>query len=288
MSYSISSKNFNNPLLKELLEKLTHFFASIDSEFFVIGATARDIIISGIHSQQPGRKTDDLDIAIAIPDWDKFDEISKGIECIEGFQKSSSQKQRFLFQRIFMVDVVPFAEVAKADNNIYWPPEETHAMSVIGFSEIARNTLEVEIDNSFTIYVASLPGIFLLKLSAWRDRKIETNKDAEDIAFIISNYLEINELRAANENYDIYEVDDFSTYIAGATLLGRDAKEILISSPEILDEFISILKEQVESAEESLLINQILETHYGLTYEEVHGGFAVIINELIENHPNAE
>lgn len=157
-------------------------------------------------------------------------------------------------------------------------------MSVIGFSEIAKHALKVEIDKSFTIFVASLPGIFLLKLSAWRDRKFETNKDAEDTAFIISNYLEINELRAATENYNIYEVDDFSTYIAGATLLGRDAKEILVSSPEILDEFISILKEQVEFAEESLLINQILETHSGLTYESVYGGFTAIINELIANH----
>jgi len=280
MSYSISSKNFNNPLLKELLEKLAHFFASVDSEFFVIGATARDIILSGINNQQPGRKTDDLDIAIAIPNWDKYNEISKGLERIEGFQKSSSQKQRFVFQRIFRIDVVPFGEVAEADNNIYWPPEDARAMSVIGFSEVAKHATEAMIDNSFTINVASLPGIFLLKLSAWRDRKIKTNKDAEDIAFAISNYLEINELRAVNENYDIYEVDDFSTYIAGATLLGRDAKEILASSPEILDEFISILKEQVESAEESLLINQILETNSGLTYEDVYGGFSVIINEL--------
>ena len=280
MSYSISSKNFNNPLLKELLEKLTSFFTSIDSEFFVIGATARDIILSGIHNQQPGRKTDDLDIAIAIPDWDKFDKISKGIENIEGFHKSINQKQRFLFESVFMVDIVPFGEVAKADNNIYWPPEETHAMSVIGFSEIAKHTLEVEIDNSFSIYVASLPGIFLLKLAAWRDRKIETNKDAGDIAFIISNYLEINELRAATENYDIYEVDEFSAYIAGATLLGRDAKEILFSSPEILDEFISIIRQEEKSEEESLLINQILETHSSLTYEEVHGSLVAIINEL--------
>ena len=280
MSYSISSKNFNNPLLKELLEKLAHFFASIDSEFFVIGATARDIILSGINNQPPGRKTDDLDIAIDIPNWDKYNEISKGLERIEGFQKSSSQKQRFVFQRIFRIDVVPFGKVAGADSNIYWPPEDTRAMSVIGFSEVAKHAIEAMIDNSFTINVASLPGIFLLKLSAWRDRKIKTNKDAEDIAFAISNYLEINELRAVNENYDIYEVDDFSTYIAGATLLGRDAKEILASSPEILDEFISILKEQVESAEESLLINQILETNSGLTYEDVYGGFSVIINEL--------
>ena len=50
MSYNISSESFNNPVLSELLEKSTSFFDSIGSEFYVIGATARDIIISGIHN----------------------------------------------------------------------------------------------------------------------------------------------------------------------------------------------------------------------------------------------
>ena len=77
MSYNISSENFSNPLLKELLEKLTAFFDSIESEFYVIGATARDMILSGIHKQVSARKTNDLDIAIAIPDWSKFQDISE-------------------------------------------------------------------------------------------------------------------------------------------------------------------------------------------------------------------
>jgi len=280
MNYSISSESFNNPLLTELLERLTDYFSSINSDFFIIGATARDIILSNIHNQQPGRKTEDLDIAIAIPDWDKFDEISKGIEGIEGFHKSSKQKQRFWFRKIYMLDVVPFGEIAKSDNNIYWPPEETHAMSVIGFSEIAKKVIEIEVDNRFTIHVATLAGIFLLKLAAWRDRKIETKKDADDIAFIIDNYLEINIQRAVDENYDLYEVEDFSTYVAGATLIARDAKEILVPSLEILDEFKSILSQEVELEEESLLINQILETHSRLTYEEVYNSILQILTEL--------
>ena len=280
MSYNISSKNFSNPLLKELLKELSNYFISIDSEYYVIGATARDIILSGIYNQTPGRKTYDLDIAIAIPDWNKFDEISQGIENIDGFQKSTKQKQRFIYQKIYMLDVVPFGEIAKEDNNIYWPPEETHAMSVIGFSEIARQTLKIEVDNSFTIYVATLPGIFLLKLVAWRDRKLETNKDADDIAFIISNYLEINELRAATENYDIYEVDGFSTFISGGTLLGRDAREILKTNPEILTEFIGILRAELDKNDESLLINQIMETHTTLKYEDVVNSLLSITNEL--------
>lgn len=77
MSCNISSENLNNPLLKELLKKLTHYFQSIGSEFYVICATARDIILNGIHNQTSASKTADLYIAIAIKDWDKFEQISK-------------------------------------------------------------------------------------------------------------------------------------------------------------------------------------------------------------------
>lgn len=280
MSYNISSESFGNPILKELLEKLTIFFDSIDSEFYIIGATARDIIISGIHNQPPGRKTDDLDIAIAIPDWNKFREISSALEKVEGFHKSAQQKQRFWYNKYYMLDIVPFGEIAKADHNIYWPPEETHAMSVIGFTDVAKHTLEVTIDNTFSVNVATLPGIFLLKLAAWRDRHNVTNKDADDMAFIISVYLEINEQRAVSENYDLYQADTFSTFIAGASLLGRDMKIILKTNPEILEEFAGIISSELDKNEESSLINQIMETNARLKYEDVYDGLRSLTNEL--------
>lgn len=280
MSYNISSEGFANPILKELLRELTDFFTSIDSEFYIIGATARDIIISGIHNQQPGRMTDDLDIAIAIPDWNRYAEIAEKLENVEGFHKSKKQKQRFWFKRKFMLDIVPFGEIARADRNIYWPPEETHAMSVAGFSEVAKHTLEIRVDDSFTINVANLPGIFLLKLAAWHDRHLSTNKDADDMAFIISNYLEINTERAATDNYDLYEAEVFSTFIAGASLLGRDMKEILDGNPEIHDEFIGILESEANKEDESILINQMMETHRTLSYEDVYNGLLSLANEL--------
>jgi predicted nucleotidyltransferase len=280
MSYNISSDNFSNPLLKELLKKLIYYFTSIGSEFYIIGATARDIILSGIHNKEPGRKTDDLDIAIAVPDWNKYEEISVGLCKISGIKKSTGQKQRFIFQEAYLLDIVPFGEIAKADNNIYWPPEETHAMSVIGFTAIARHVLEITVDNEFTIYVASLPAIFLLKLAAWRDRHLETNRDAEDLAFIISNYLEINEVRAASENFDLYEADNFSTFIAGASLLGRDIKMVLNENPNILEEYIGILWTEIQKEEESRLINQIIETRKILNYESVYNSILSLINEL--------
>ena len=280
MSYNISSENFSNPLLKELLEKLTVFFDSIESEFYVIGATARDIILSGIHKQVSARKTNDLDIAFAIPDWSKFQDISESLCKIEGFEKSKMEGQRFFYKTHYQLDIVPFGEIAKADKMIYWPPEENQAMSVSGFTDVVKHALEISVDDNFVIHVATLPGIFILKLNAWSNRNIETNRDADDMAFIISTYLEINEQRVVDENYDLYEDDNFTTFNAGAALLGRDMKVILQPNAEILDEFVGILRTEVDLMEDSKLINQMMETHASLKYEEVYNGLRSITTEL--------
>lgn len=280
MSFNISSDRLSNPLLKDLLEKLTTFFNSIGSEFYIIGATARDIILSGIHHQPPSRMTDDLDIAIAIPEWSKYNKIAEELCKTNDFVKSKQQKQRFIYKNHFLLDIVPFGEIARADHNIYWPPDETPAMSVIGFTEVMKCAITVTVDNVLILYVASLPGIFILKLNSWHDRYIETNQDADDMAYIISIYLEINEERAAKEHYDLYESEPFSKFTAGASLMGRDIKEILEPAKAVLDDFKRILQIEVEKREESTLINQILETHPSLHYEDVFNGLSSLFNEL--------
>lgn len=280
MSCNISGEDLNNPLLKELLHKLTNYFQSISSDFYVIGATARDIILSGIHKQTSARRTADLDIAIAIKDWDKFNQIFEELCKIEGFTKDPKLTQRFNFQKVYDIDIVPFGEIAKADNNIYWPPEEQFAMSVAGYTEVADNTLDITIDNDLSVKVASLPGIFILKLAAFNDRKNATNKDADDLAFIIENYLSINEERAASEHYDIYEADNFNTFTAGATLLGRDIKSILGGNEETINTFIQILEDELKLDEESPLINQIIETHKTIEYDIAVEALNNLLQEL--------
>ena len=100
MSYNISSEQFSNPVLKELLHTLTDFFKSAGTEFYVIGAAALDIIMSGIHARHAGRITLDLDIAIAIPDWDKYDQISEKLCNEAAFSKVRNQQQRFLYKEV--------------------------------------------------------------------------------------------------------------------------------------------------------------------------------------------
>ncbi len=268
MSYKISSKKFDHPLLKPILEKLTNYFSKKDISFYVIGATARDIIME-LNNEKSGRKTHDLDIAIAVSNWDQYKSIEKDIVKIKGFTKDTTQKQRFYYDEVFHLDIVPYGEIMKQDDKIFWPPDESIAMSVLGFNEVNKATKEILIDDSLRVDVASLEGIFLLKLVAFNDRSSSGNKDADDMAFIINNYLSINEDRALEKHYDVYEDDNFDTRSAGSLLLGKDLATLIGNSDDTKKKISSILNEQIELKERSTLVNQILETHKSFNYEIV-------------------
>lgn len=80
-------------------------------------------------------------------------------------------------------------------------------MSVKGFAEVLREAITVCVDNEFEIRIASLHGLFLLKLNAWLDRNIGTNKDAEDMWYIVDNYYFANEGRGVHP--EVYELEHF-------------------------------------------------------------------------------
>lgn len=267
MSYSISSKKFNHPLLKPILQELTAFFKDYGISFFVIGATARDIIME-LHNESSGRLTNDLDIAITINNWEQYKTVEEGITKLTNFTKDPVQKQRFKYLGKFDLDIVPYGDIMKEDNKIFWPPDEGFAMTVLGFSAVNEAALKVKIDEDIEIQIASLTGIFILKVVAWKDRNHKTNKDADDMAFILQNYLEINRDESLEYFEEIY-TEDHTIFKGGATLLGKHLNEVLNYHPEAKQRITDILTSEIEKKEESKLINQILETHKALSYEEV-------------------
>lgn len=65
MSYHILSKELSNPELKDILQALNTFFQSKEIDFYIVGATARDILLTNLYGLIPERKTMDIDIAIS-------------------------------------------------------------------------------------------------------------------------------------------------------------------------------------------------------------------------------
>lgn len=279
MSLAISSDKFTHPLLKPILIELTDYFKKSGISFFVIGATARDIIME-LNNERSGRLTYDLDIAITVNDWEQWQQVEDEIVSLENFSKDPDQKQRFIYKDKFQLDIVPFGDIMKQDSKIFWPPDENFAMSVLGFDAAEDASLKVNIDQEIEIQIASLSGIFLLKITAWKDRHHKSNKDADDIGFILENYLAINDERAALNHYDEIYTDDFTPVKGGATLLGIDIKKILAEYPNDLKAVKEILQITLDNQEQSILINQIIERHKSLSYEEVLKSIENIVNQL--------
>lgn len=280
MSLDISSDKLTHPLLKPILLELTDYFKKAGISFFVIGATARDIFME-LHNQKSGRLTYDLDIAITVNDWEQWQKVENEIVSLENFTKDKDQKQRFIYKGKFQLDIVPFGEIMNQDYKIFWPPNEELAMSVLGFSAAVEASIKVNVDDEIEIKIASLNGVFLLKIVAWKDRHHESNRDADDMGFILENYLNINAQRAAMEYYDeVYGVEPHSEIISGATLLGKDINELLEAYPETKTSVAEILNTEIRHKEESKLINQIIETHKSFSYEEVLQGIKNIVVQL--------
>ena len=282
MDLTISSKKIGNPLLVELLRKLTASFNRMHREFYVIGATARDIILKQVVGSESKRRTMDLDIAIAIPNWETFAEV-QDVLVADGFEKSRDFKQRFYY-REYELDIVPYGNVAKDNDIIYWPPEEDIAMSVKGFDEVLSNSITVSIDNEFSVKIASLHGLFVLKLDAWVDRNLVTSKDAEDMSFIISNYFMANMGRKVHS--EVYDWENFDEYIVGAYWIAFDIANLL--KKEHLTYYIDIIKDELKKEEESRLINQIVENTRSLNYDTIRRAWQMIVDVLQDAVKNYE
>ena len=272
MDLTISSKKIGNPLLLELLRKLTDSFNKMGREFYVIGATARDIVMQQLLDTESRRRTRDLDIAIAIPDWDTFEEVKQKL-IADGFEKSMDMQQRF-FYGDYELDIVPYGIVAKEDDNIYWPPEEIVAMSVKGFDEVLSEAITVSIDDEFKVKIASLHGLFLLKLNAWLDRNAKTSKDAEDMSFILSNYFMANFDREIH--LEVYDWENFDEYIVGGYWLAHDLVTLL--NVNQLNYYKEVIDGELAKQEESRLVNQMIENSYGLSYETVRDTWQAMAN----------
>ena len=280
MDFKITSENIEHPLLKPVLEELIPVFQQRGITFYIIGAVARDIILD-INNGKSNRVTMDLDIAIAVDHWEDFENLSEDIIALPNFTKDAQQQQRFLYKEKFQVDIVPYGGIKDQNDKIYWPPDESFAMSVIGFEEAEQNLLTIKLDEELTFDIVSLEGVFLLKLFAWKDRADRYSKDAEDIGFLLNNYFNINRDLSFEEPFNqVYDDDHFTELKAGATILGMRLNEMLNAGSGVKPKIKALLEEEIQKEEESQLFNQIIQTNRNLNFDDVAEAIHLINEEI--------
>ena len=209
---------------------------SLNIDYFLAGAQARDLILGHVFNKRTGQATYDLDLGICLEDWAKFDKLKSSLISM-GYFTEGKAPQKLHFKRpqdqySTPLDLIPFGGVENLDSTIKWPPEMNVVMNVSGFSEALRSAILLKIAENFSIRVASLAGMAALKLIAWQDRGQENQgKDAVDFLLIAKSYHDAgNEDRIYMEELTLLESLEYDPELAGIQMLGKDVAKICLDS----------------------------------------------------------
>jgi len=243
-----------------LFETLSEVTGSLGIPFFVMGATARDMIFELGYGRPSRRATYDRDLGVCVASWAEFENLKKQI-FTSGHFKPTHDIHRIRYRGDLDVDILPFGGIAGTGEEICWPPDKAIVMSVAGFAEAFRAALTVRVKAipPLDVLVASPPGLAILKLISWSDRPHERSRDALDLAYILENYLDAgNNERLYEEHMDLVEVERFDYLGAGARLLGRDLARI--GQPKTMRRIEEILKREISDGGQHLLIQGMTPT----------------------------
>jgi len=245
--------------LVDIFEIIANVANSANAPFFVVGATARDMILIHGYGIEPKRRTEDIDFGIQVSDWDRFNKLKNGLIATEKFRLTENP-QRLLYEKDLKVDLIPFGKIADPDYSISWPPDHQMVMSTLGFDESYHHSLTVRLRSNpiFEIKFASLSGIVLMKLISWNDHypSFSRDRDAKDIIFIMRNYLDAGNLeRLYNKEVDIVEKSGSDYDRFGARLLGRDIASI--THTKTLEIILKILERETGEQDRYRLVEDM-------------------------------
>jgi len=246
----------------EPLITITPILEELNIPFLIVGATARDLFFHSAYGIETLRATIDIDFGIEITTWNTYQKLSEALDNNANFIKDK-EVQRYYFKgenNSIPIDIVPFGSIEETDSTISWPPDHDTFMSILGFKEALQHSQSILISNkpNIELQIATPVGQAIMKIISWNDRRLSNTKDAQDLRFLIENYINPSNRNLSPEHVDLYDDID----LAPARLLGRDI--IKIVQNKTLKAIIQILETQTESMEQSNLFKNML-TRYETT-----------------------
>jgi len=254
MKYVIDSKTlaFSGKGVKPLFKTLNEVCQQKNTDFLVVGAFARDIILHNIFGRPAGVLTKDIDFGMIFSQWKEFQELADDLTQNHGFVKGQ-------FPHVFVspdglpTDLLPFGEV---ENNraISFPEADNFSINMMGFAEAWETRLTIVLDGEQVFSIPTPEGLILLKLIAWNDRTPSdvALKHVTDISLIIDSYFDAraDELDQRSEFANLYDLsgDSFNMNWYAAVAIGRIIGQMVQPFPEtrrtLLEIFSKVLAEK--------------------------------------------
>lgn len=271
-----------DPFSLGLYEVIAEVAAAHHVRFFVVGATARDTILTWGYGLPVRRETKDVDIGLLVSAWEEFARLKRSLVESKEF-KDTNDVKRVRYKDKIPVDIVPFGPIEQPKREITWPPDHTGVMSVLGFDVACKAAQLVRLrpDPPLDVLFASPAGLALMKIAAWADRHDENKKDALDLAYIMKNYLDAgNEDRLFEDHPDLLDGENFDYARTGTRLLGRDIS--MIVDEETKARILEILQAETSDQSQYQLVQDMMTSPF-LAEEERERSFEehlLLLNEL--------
>jgi predicted nucleotidyltransferase len=189
----------------------------------VTGAAGRRLLLESVYGLPAGRATEDIDLGVMVASWEQYQTLVARICQDTAFQPDHKQRQRLRYRHEGLLDLVPFGGIENKDRMIRWPPDDDFAMSVMGFSEVRAQAIEMDVDG-LVVPVVSPAGLVLLKLVAWKQRRhIQPRKDAADIAYVLRHFSAVVTTEVMFEKHlAAIEGADYDMEVAACRVLGQE------------------------------------------------------------------
>ena len=153
-----------DPFTLKVLSRIKAIADSRNVEFFIVGATVRDMILNYVYNISIYRATNDIDFAVRVKSWDEYylltDEVEK-----TGFRKDNYIPHRYYCEGI-IIDFIPFGDISGKNTFITWENKEKKEMNIIGFEDAFNNAEEILVQTNPDIIIrtASVESLVMLKL----------------------------------------------------------------------------------------------------------------------------
>lgn len=269
--------NIREGELKDLFDALEEAFDATGTDYYIIGALARDVWYS--RGNKTFRQTKDVDLAILVGSQEDYAAVKKYLSEKKGFTATKNNSFVMLTPAGVQVDILPFGEI-EIDDGVTITGTGLSNIKVNGFMEVYQwGTQAIEMQTGHQFKIATLPAIVLLKLIAFDDRPEMRSKDARDIANIIAHFFELQAELIYREHVDLFteEANEQSLEQIAAVVIGREISKIIASNNTIKERLQRILKTHIEIGDKSSFVrNMVAETN-----STVEGNVRLLQNMLL-------
>ena len=222
---------FAGDALRAFLTDLQTMCSKRGTDFIVIGAFARDLLLMQLFYEAAGPQTRDVDVAIYLENWDKYDAIIEDLLSNYGMRRGRSAHEYYSAGGI-KSDLLPYGKI-EVDRKIVFPAHPEKALNMLGFNELRSFGITAVVDDELSFTIPPPEGIILIKSFAWNDRAVDdySLKHVYDIGLLLDGlYLAfIGKIAALPQYADVGDLVGANFHAAkySAVVMGRRLRAML-------------------------------------------------------------